>query len=120
MSETYRHGPVESGTRRPLSYRFTNSTHTRSSMVTESDPGHETASWAAGQEESRPQSARIYDYLLGGKDNFAPDRAVGDALMREVPALPTMVRAQRAFLARAVRHLVLDAGVRQFLDIGTG
>ncbi len=70
--------------------------------------------------ESVPQSARIYDYLLGGKDNYAADRAVGDALIRRVEALPLMVRAQREFLARAVRYLVQDAGVRQFLDIGTG
>jgi hypothetical protein len=67
-----------------------------------------------------PQSARVYDYLLGGKDNFAPDRAVGAALMQHVPALPRMVRAQRDFLARAVEFLVAEAGIRQFLDIGTG
>lgn len=67
-----------------------------------------------------PQSARVYDYLLGGKDNFAPDRAVGGALMQAVPALPRMVRAQREFLARAVEFLVTEAGIRQFLDIGTG
>jgi hypothetical protein len=67
-----------------------------------------------------PQSARVYDFLLGGKDNFGADRAVGAALIENVPALPLMVRAQRAFLARAVRYLVADAGVRQFLDIGTG
>ncbi len=69
---------------------------------------------------SVPQSARVYDYLLGGKDNFAPDRAVGSALIQHVPALPLMVRAQRLFLARAVRYLTAEAGVRQFLDIGTG
>ena len=64
-----------------------------------------------------PQSARVYDFLLGGKDNFGADRAVGAALIENVPALPLMVRAQRAFLARAVRYLVADAGIRQFLDI---
>jgi hypothetical protein len=67
-----------------------------------------------------PQSARVYDYLLGGKDNYEADRAVGSALIRQAPTLPTMVRAQRAFLARAVTYLVRDAGVRQFLDVGTG
>ncbi len=67
-----------------------------------------------------PQSARVYDFLLGGKDNFAVDRAVGGMLIEQVPALPLMVKAQRAFLARAVRYLVAEAGVRQFLDIGTG
>jgi hypothetical protein len=67
-----------------------------------------------------PQSARVYDFLLGGKDNFGPDRAVGAALIERVPTLPVMVRAQRAFLARAVRFLVGEAGIMQFLDIGTG
>ncbi len=69
---------------------------------------------------SVPQSARIYDFLLGGKDNYPPDRAVGAALIEQIPTLPEMVKAQRAFLARAVRHLVAEAGIRQFLDIGTG
>ena len=80
------------------------------------------ASRLAGQgiDEHFPQSARVYDYLLGGKDNYAVDRAVGDALIGLVPTLPVMVRAQRAFLARAIRYLVTEAGVRQFLDIGTG
>jgi hypothetical protein len=81
-----------------------------------------TLSAAGGTEvnETVPQSARIYDYLLGGKDNYAADRAVGDALIRQVPSLPVMVRAHRAFLARAVRYLVGEAAIRQFLDIGTG
>jgi len=69
---------------------------------------------------SVPQSARVYDFLLGGKDNFPPDRAVGAALIAQIPTLPEMVKAQRAFLARAVRFLVADAGIRQFLDVGTG
>jgi S-adenosyl methyltransferase len=67
-----------------------------------------------------PQSARVYDYLLGGKNNFAPDRAVGDALIRQAPSLPMVVKANRTFLVRAVTHLVREAGIRQFLDIGTG
>jgi hypothetical protein len=67
-----------------------------------------------------PQSARVYDFLLGGKDNYEADRAVGAALIAQAPALSVMVRAQRALLARIVRHLVREAGVRQFLDIGTG
>ena len=67
-----------------------------------------------------PQSARVYDYLLGGKDNYEADRMVGAALMAQAPALSTMVRAQRALLARMVRYLVQEAGVRQFLDVGTG
>ena len=67
-----------------------------------------------------PQSARIYDYWLGGKDNFAPDRAVAEALAAQIPSIRTMVRSQRVFLVRAVDYLVRNAGVRQFLDIGTG
>ncbi|MFN0284106.1 MAG: SAM-dependent methyltransferase [Kineosporiaceae bacterium] len=73
-----------------------------------------------GMDPHVPQSARVYDFLLGGKDNYPADRQVGAALIEAVPALPVMVRAQRAFLARVVRFLVRDAGVTQFLDIGTG
>lgn len=65
-------------------------------------------------------SARVYDYWLGGKDNFAADRALGDAMVQAIPNLPFMARANRAFLRRAVRYLAAEAGVRQFLDIGTG
>jgi hypothetical protein len=64
--------------------------------------------------------ARVYDYWLGGKDNFAPDRAAAEAAMREDPNVVEGVRGNRAFLARAVRYLAGEAGVRQFLDIGTG
>ena len=67
-----------------------------------------------------PQSARVYDYLLGGKDNFAADRAVGDQIIERLPAVRTQVRGQRAFLARTVRYLTAEAGIRQFLDVGTG
>jgi hypothetical protein len=67
-----------------------------------------------------PQSARIYDYWLGGKDNFGPDRAVAEALATQIPTIRTMVRSQRVFLVRAVDYLVRKAGIRQFLDIGTG
>jgi S-adenosyl methyltransferase len=64
--------------------------------------------------------ARIYDYLLGGKDNFAADRAAVDAVLQVAPALGFTARANRAFLGRAVRFLAAEAGIRQFLDIGTG
>jgi hypothetical protein len=64
--------------------------------------------------------ARIYDYWLGGKDNYAVDRAAGDAALQAYPDLVFSVRANRAFLARAVRYLAAEAGIRQFLDIGTG
>ena len=67
-----------------------------------------------------PQTARIWNYLLGGKDNFAVDREVGDQIMQSLPQLAENARLSRAYLARAVRYLAGEAGVRQFLDIGTG
>src|ERR1022692_1520198 len=66
-----------------------------------------------------PHSARVLDYWLGGKDNFAADRKVGDQAREAYPNIVFGARANRAFLARAVLFLV-DAGIRQFLDIGTG
>ncbi len=69
---------------------------------------------------SVPHIARVYDYWLGGKDNFAPDRAAAEAAMREDPNVVEGVRGNRAFLARAVRYLAGQVGIRQFLDIGTG
>jgi hypothetical protein len=69
---------------------------------------------------SVPQTARIWNYLLGGKDNFAVDRAVGDQILVGQPELAENARLSRAFLVRAVRYLAGEAGVRQFLDIGTG
>jgi S-adenosyl methyltransferase len=69
---------------------------------------------------SVPHIARVYDYWLGGKDNFAADRELGDETLRAYPNLVFSVRANRAFLARAVRFLAGEAGIRQFLDIGTG
>jgi hypothetical protein len=67
-----------------------------------------------------PHTARIWNYWLGGKDNFAADRAVGDQVQQFLPDIVTSARADRAFLQRAVRHLVVEAGIRQFLDVGTG
>lgn len=64
--------------------------------------------------------ARVYDYWLGGKDNYPADRALGDAIANHIPAIRSMARANRAFLGRAVRYLVAEAGIDQFLDIGTG
>ena len=69
---------------------------------------------------SVPHFARIYDYWLGGKDNFAADRAAGDQAIRAFPDVAVSARANRAFLARAVRFLAGEAGIRQFLDVGTG
>jgi hypothetical protein len=64
--------------------------------------------------------ARVYDYWLGGKDNFEADRTAGEEALAAYPDLVSSVRANRAFLARGVRFLAGEAGVRQFLDIGTG
>jgi trans-aconitate methyltransferase len=64
--------------------------------------------------------ARVYDYWLGGKDNFAADREAAERVLAVTPELRFRVRANRAFLARAVRFLAGEAGIRQFLDIGTG
>ncbi|CAL9639744.1 SAM-dependent methyltransferase [Streptomyces albus] len=67
-----------------------------------------------------PHSARIWNYWLGGKDFYDVDREVGDGIARSNPGIVTTARAQRAFLCRAVRYLAGEAGIRQFLDVGTG
>ena len=64
--------------------------------------------------------ARVYDYWLGGKDNFAVDRIAAEQVIAAFPNIVRSARANRAYLARAVRYLVSEAGIRQFLDIGTG
>jgi len=64
--------------------------------------------------------ARVYDYWLGGKDNFAADRAAGDQAIKAFPNIPLSARANRAYQARVVRFLAGEVGIRQFLDIGTG
>ena len=64
--------------------------------------------------------ARMYDYLLGGKDNYAADRAACEATLKVWPGFALTARANRAFLGRVVRYLAAEAGVRQFLDLGTG
>src|SRR6266571_2994497 len=66
-----------------------------------------------------PHPARVYDYLLGGKDNFPADRASAERGLAAAPEMRDTVRANRGFLVRAVRFLA-EAGVRQFIDIGTG
>jgi len=69
---------------------------------------------------AQPHIARVYDYLLGGKDNFAADRAVADLIIASMPPVQVRVRAQRDLLGRVVRFLVGEAGIRQLLDIGSG
>jgi hypothetical protein len=73
-----------------------------------------------GFDTSVAHQARIYDYLLGGKDNYAADRATSEAVLTIYPEMAFNARANRAFLGRAVRYLAGKAGIRQFLDIGTG
>jgi S-adenosyl methyltransferase len=67
-----------------------------------------------------PHSARVWNYWLGGKDHYPADRMVGDQVMAMFPDITRLARADRAFLGRAVRYLAGEAGIRQFLDIGTG
>ncbi|MBL3805973.1 MULTISPECIES: SAM-dependent methyltransferase [Streptomyces] len=69
---------------------------------------------------SRAHSARVYDYILGGKDHYPPDVEAGDAMCRHWPALPVHMLENRRFMHRAARHLAEDHGIRQFLDVGTG
>jgi hypothetical protein len=84
--------------------------------------GSATASKASPPafDTSVAHQARMYDHLLGGKDNYAADRAATEAWVEVDPDIAFTVRANRAFLGRAVRFLAADAGIRQFLDIGTG
>jgi hypothetical protein len=79
---------------------------------------HETV--LADFDPSRPHIARVYDHLLGGKDNFAADRTLGDQIIASLPAVQLGVRAQRAVLGRVVRYLVNEAGLRQLIDVGSG
>jgi S-adenosyl methyltransferase len=69
---------------------------------------------------SRPHSARMYDYFIGGKNHFAADRKTAREVLKHSPYVPTAARENRAFLGRAVRYLAAEAGITQFLDIGTG
>jgi hypothetical protein len=69
---------------------------------------------------SAPHPARMYDYYLGGKNHFAADRETADKMIATAPSTRTGARENRGFLARAVRYLAGEAGIRQFLDIGTG
>ena len=73
-----------------------------------------------GFNASVPNVARIYDYLLGGKDNYPSDRKAAEELLGAVPDAAIAARQNRQFLGRAVRFLVKDSGIRQFIDIGTG
>jgi hypothetical protein len=83
-------------------------------------PVAETQEWVPlGIDTTVPSMARVYDYILGGAHNFAADRQVGSQIEKLVPGLPSVARLNRRFLGRAVNFL-MDQGVRQFLDIGSG
>src|ERR1700729_1946895 len=69
---------------------------------------------------SKPHPARMYDYYIGGKNHFAADRELADAALTHWPSGRIGLRENRRFLGRAVRYLAAEAGIRQFLDIGSG
>jgi len=73
-----------------------------------------------GIDTSTPNVARIYDYLLGGKDNFAADREAAERLIAAIPDVAAIARDNRSFLGRVVRYLARQGGIRQFLDLGSG
>jgi SAM-dependent methyltransferase len=84
-----------------------------SALTTAAEPG-------CGFDPSIPRSARVYSYWLGGKDHFPADRRAAEQVIRRRPQVVAGARANRAFLARAVRYLAAEHGIQQFLDIGTG
>jgi len=84
------------------------------------EPGQEPEPGRPALDTSVPHPARVYDYWLGGKDNYAADREAAEAAMAANPFIVPGVRTNREFLGRAVRYLTGGPGVRQFLDIGTG
>ncbi|HLV76082.1 S-adenosyl methyltransferase [Actinomadura hallensis] len=73
-----------------------------------------------GIDPTTPTFARVYDYFLGGKDNFAADREVADMVMQLVPEAPVVARGNRAAIERAVTYMASDVGIDQFIDIGSG
>jgi hypothetical protein len=85
-----------------------------------STPDEPDAAVGTGIDTTVPHSARIWNYWLGGEDNYAVDRAAGDQFSAIYPGIVDIARADRAFLGRVVRFLAGEAGVRQFLDVGTG
>jgi hypothetical protein len=87
--------------------------------VTGDSAGPEAVAGACGFDPTKPNAARIYDYLLGGKDNFAADREAAAQLLRALPDATQAARANRAFLAAAVRY-VAGCGIGQYVDIGAG
>jgi O-methyltransferase involved in polyketide biosynthesis len=88
-------------------------------------PGDQAAPDRLGEDQTAidvtvPHSARIWNYWLGGKDNYEVDRMAGDQFRQVFPAIVDIARSSRLFLTRAICFLAADAGVRQYLDVGTG
>ncbi|MEV0388286.1 SAM-dependent methyltransferase [Nonomuraea sp. NPDC050643] len=83
-------------------------------------PESEQESAPGGIDTTKPSVSRVYDYMLGGKDNYEIDRQVAAAVLKIAPDAPQAAQANREFLRRTVRHLAAEAGIRQFLDIGSG
>jgi len=89
-------------------------------MPTKDDSTGRSGPWPPPEFDTGiPHSARMYDYWLGGKDNYAADRAMAEAFLQQIPTLRTMAKENRDFVTRATRYLTRQ-GVRQFLDVGTG
>ncbi|WP_395107935.1 SAM-dependent methyltransferase [Actinomadura sp. SCN-SB] len=88
--------------------------------MTGDSPSTEQASQQPKLDITVPHTARVWNYWLGGKDNYDADRRLGDQIQALIPDIVTSARADREFLGRAVTHLVGEAGIRQLLDLGTG
>jgi S-adenosyl methyltransferase len=91
-----------------------------SNVAAEPDDGTPGKTGPLPFDTTKAHQARMYDYLLGGKDNYAVDREAADAVLTVWPDMPFTPRANRAFLGRVIRYLAGEAGIRQFLDIGAG
>ncbi|MFC4121212.1 SAM-dependent methyltransferase [Nonomuraea zeae] len=94
----------------------------------DSGPDNGPGSWADSEQErapkgvdtTKPSVSRVYDFMLGGKDNYAVDRQVAAMALEVAPDAPEAAQANREFLGRVVRFLAAEAGIRQFIDIGSG
>jgi hypothetical protein len=89
-------------------------------VAVDRESGGVSAEESVSFDTSVAHMARVYDFWLGGKDNFAADRAAAAQAIEANPAILRDVKANRAFLARSVRYLAAECGIRQFLDVGTG
>lgn len=85
-----------------------------------SEPSPDRAPTSLELDITKPHSARLYDYYLGGKDNYPADRAAAEEVLKVFPGVQTMARQNREFMARAVHFLAAEQSISQFLDIGTG